>query len=84
VIPLLEVVGSVGNVVLIQIGLIAVKVGVTKGVIVILSVVGFAHCPALGVKVYVVVVLGLNAGLHVPAIPFVEVVGNGLTAVPVQ
>jgi len=84
VIPLVEVVGSVGNVVLIQIGLIAVKVGVTKGVIVILSVVGFAHCPALGVKVYVVVALGLNAGFHVPEMPLVEVAGSGLTAVPIQ
>lgn len=31
-----------------------------------------------------VVALGLKAGLHVPTIPFEEVVGNGLTAVPIQ
>ena len=38
-----------------------------------------AHCPADGVKVYVVVpaveVL-IVAGLHVPVIPFVEVMGK--------
>ncbi len=51
VIPLVEVVGRVGKVVLIQMGLIAVNVGVAKGVIVIVSVVEFAHCPAFGVKV---------------------------------
>ena len=51
VIPLVEVVGRVGKVVLIQIGLIALNVGVAKGVIVIVSVVEFAHCPAFGVKV---------------------------------
>jgi len=43
-------------------------------VIVIVAVV--AHWPALGVKVYVVVALLFTAGLHVPVIPFVEVVGN--------
>ena len=35
-----------------------------------------AHCPAFGVNVYVVVVVLLMAGLHIPAIPFVEVVGR--------
>jgi len=32
----------------------------------------------------VVVALGLKAGLQVPTIPFEDVVGNGLTAVPIQ
>ena len=39
-------------------------------------VVVVAHWPVLGVKVYVVVVVLLIAGLQVPVIPFVEVVGN--------
>ena len=34
-----------------------------------------AHCPASGVKVYVVVVLGSEAGLQVPVIPLFDVVG---------
>ena len=36
----------------------------------------FAHCPAVGVKVYVVVAWLLIAGLHVPVIPFRELVGS--------
>jgi hypothetical protein len=42
-------------------------------------VVGAEHCPAFGVKVYVVVptteVL-IVAGLHVPVMPLFDVVGN--------
>ena len=36
-----------------------------------------AHCPASGVKVYVVVVLGSKAGLQVPVTPLVSDVGSG-------
>ena len=46
---------------------------------VILIDVMLAHCPAPGVKVYVVVptvAVLIVAGLHVPVIPFVEVVGK--------
>ena len=35
-----------------------------------------AHRPAVGVKVYVVVVVLFTAGDHVPVILFVEVVGK--------
>lgn len=42
-----------------------------------------AHCPAFGVKVYVVVAAVLIAGLHEPLIPFVEVAGR-VKAVPEQ
>ena len=48
------------------------------------SVLVVAHCPAVGVKVYVVVVVLFRAGDHVPVIPFIEVVGNALNAAPLQ
>jgi len=51
VIPLLEVVGSGVNVAPEQIGATAVNVGVTFGLTVMLKVVVFAHCPAVGVNV---------------------------------
>ncbi len=35
-----------------------------------------AHCPAAGVKVYVVVAVLLIAGIQVPVTPLVDVVGN--------
>ena len=35
-----------------------------------------AHCPVVGVKVYVVVVVLLIAGDQEPVIPFVDVVGS--------
>ena len=52
------------------------NVGTIVGLIVILKVVVFAHCPADGVKVYVVVAWLFKAGLHVPVIPFSELVGS--------
>ena len=51
VIPLFDVVGNADNAAPLQIGVTAVKVGVTFGVTVISSVVVVAHCPAVGVKV---------------------------------
>ena len=55
------------------------NVGVTLLDITILMVAVVPHCPAAGVKVYVVVptvdVL-MVAGLHVPVMLLVEVVGN--------
>ena len=49
------------------------------------SVVVVAHCPALGVNVYVVVaVLFTVAGLHVPTMPLVEVVGSTGAGEPLQ
>jgi hypothetical protein len=88
VIPLLSVVGNELIVAPEQNGPTAVNTGVAFGVIVTVIVVVTAHCPASGVKVYVVVVVLLNAGDHVPVMPFVEVVGklntlpahNGATA----
>lgn len=44
-----------------------------------------AHCPAAGVNVYwVVAVLFMVAGDHVPGIPLLDVVGNGDKGVPAQ
>src|SRR6185295_4058152 len=60
----------------------AANVGVIKGLTVIVSVVVTAHCPAVGVNVYVVVAVLSNAGAQVPLIPLVEVVGNGASGSP--
>jgi hypothetical protein len=80
VIPLIDVAGNTGAAVPEQIGAIVAKVGVTPGIIVISSVVtAVAHCPAAGVKVYVVVpviVVLIVAGLQVPLIPLLDVAGN--------
>jgi hypothetical protein len=51
-------------------------------VIVIVAVV--AHCPAVGVNVYVVVVVLFNAGNQVPLIPLLDVVGKALNVAPEQ
>ena len=50
VIPLVEVVGKAAKLPPEQIGATAVNVGVTFGLTVMVSVVGTAHCPAVGVK----------------------------------
>ena len=77
VIPLFEVVGKTGDVAPEQIGAIASNVGVTVGLTVIAIVAVVAHCPAFGVNVYVpLVVLLTVAGLHVPVILLVDVVGK--------
>jgi hypothetical protein len=51
VMPLLDVVGNAERTAPEQIGATAVKVGMTFGLIVIINVVGVAHCPVVGVKV---------------------------------
>ena len=58
--------------------------GVTLGLTVIVKVAVVAHWPAAGVKVYVVVVVLLIAGAHVPVIPFVDVVGRAERGAPEQ
>ena len=80
--PLLEVVGSGVSVAPEQIGATAVNVGVTVGLTVIVKVVVVAHCPAVGVKVYVVVAVLFSVGAHVPVMPLLEVVGNGDKVAP--
>jgi hypothetical protein len=54
------------------------------GVIVILIICVVPHCPAVGVKVYVVDTELLIAGDHVPEIPFIELVGSGGIVAPLQ
>ena len=80
--PLVDVVGNGVKVAPEQIGATAVNVGVILGLTVIVKVAVVAHCPALGVKVYVVVAVLLSAGAQVPVIPLFEVVGNGDKVAP--
>ena len=82
--PLLEVVGSGDKVAPTQIGAIAVNVGVTFGLTVMVKVAVVAHCPAVGVKVYVVVVVLSRAGAQVPVTPLFDVVGNAVSVAPEQ
>lgn len=84
VIPFVDVVGNAGIEAPEQYGPAELKVGVTLGVIVIVRVVCAAHWPAVGVKVYIAVFVLLIAGLHVPVIPLVDVVGSAGIAAPAQ
>ncbi len=83
-IPLVETVGKDSKASPEQIGPTGAKVGTTFGFTVIVKVVEVAHCPAVGVKVYVVVAVLFNAGDQVPVIPLVEVVGKADKAAPEQ
>jgi hypothetical protein len=86
-IPLVEVVVSVGTVAPAQILSVVPKlnVGVSIGFTVTVNVAGVAHCPAVGVKVYVPLAVVLTVdGLHAPVILFVDVVGNVGTVPPLQ
>jgi len=80
VMPLSDVVGNTGAVVPEQIGAITAKLGVTFGITVMSSVVAaLAHCPAVGVNVYVVVPVAavlITAGVQVPLMPLLDVAGN--------
>jgi hypothetical protein len=79
-----EVVGKADKVAPEHIAATAAKVGVTFGFTVIVKVAVLAHWPAVGVKVYNVVVVLFKAGDQVPVIPLVEVVGNGVETPPEQ
>ena len=83
-IPLVEVVGKGASGSPEHIAATALNVGVMSGLTVTVKVVVVAHCPALGVKVYVPVAVLLTAGAHVPAIPLVDVVGNTGAAEPLH
>jgi hypothetical protein len=86
-IPLLDVFGNAGTVPPSQMVSVVPKlnVGVTIGFTVTVNVCVVAHCPAVGVNVYVpLAVLLTVAGLHVPVIPLSDVVGNVGTASPLQ
>jgi hypothetical protein len=76
VIELFEVVGNADKLPPEHIGGTAVNVGVILGLTVIVKVVVVAHCPTVGVKVYVFVVVLSKAGDQIPVIELFEVVGN--------
>ena len=78
----MEVVGKAVKVTPEQIGATALKVGVTLGLTVIVNVVVVAHCPAVGVNVYVVVAVLSKAGVQVPVIPLLDVVGSVAKVAP--
>ena len=54
------------------------------GLTVIVNVVVVAHCPAVGVNVYVVVAVLSSAGDQVPVILLLDVVGNADNVAPEQ
>ena len=82
--PLFEVVGNAASAAPEQIGATAVNVGRMFGLTVMVNVVVVAHCPAVGVKVYVVVAVLLSAGDQVPVMPSLEVRGNAASVAPEQ
>jgi hypothetical protein len=85
VIPLVDVVGKIGAVAPLHIGAIAAKVGVVIAFTVTDKLAVLAQSPTVGVKVYVpLAVLLTVAGLQVPVIPFVDVVGKTGAVAPLQ
>ena len=83
-IPLVDVVGKGLKVAPAQTGATGAKVGVVLLFTAMVMVAMVAHCPAVGVNVYVVVAVLFSAGAQVPLIPFVDVVGKGLRVAPAQ
>ena len=83
-IPLLEVVGKAVKVVFAQEDATVVNVGVTIGFTVMVIVAVFAHNPAVGVKVYVVVAVLFTVGDQVPVTALVDVVGKAANVAPAQ
>jgi len=81
---LVEVVGSGASVDPEHIDPTAVNVGVMLELTTIVMVAVVAHWPAVGVNVYVVVVVLSSAGDQVPVMPLAEVVGNGASVAPEQ
>lgn len=87
VIPFVDEVGNVGTPSPAQIVKLVPKlnVGVTFGLTVTVNVVGFAHNPAVGVKVYTSEFRLLTVeGFQVPVTPLVDVVGKAGTDPPAQ
>jgi len=82
--PLLDVVGSAGMLLPLQYALTALNVGMTFELMVMVRVMLEAHCPTLGVNVYVVVAWLLIAGDQLPVMPLVDVFGRGGIVLPMQ
>ena len=57
---------------------------VGTGFTVMVNVVVVAHCPAVGVNVYVIVAVLLSAGVQVPVMPSLDVRGNAFKVPPEQ
>ena len=83
-IPFNDVFGKAAKLSPAQIVATAANVGVTFGFTVMVRFAVDAHCPALGVNVYVVVVALFSAGLQAPLMPFCEVVGSAFKLSPAQ
>jgi hypothetical protein len=85
-IPFVEVVGKTGATEPVHIGGTGSNNGmIPPAVTVTVNVAVDAHCPAVGVNVYVAVAVLLTVeGLHVPLIPFVDVDGNTGATDPLQ
>ena len=87
VIPLVDVAGKAGTLLPAQMvsELPKLNAGVTIGLTVTLNVVVVAQIPALGVNVYTPDAWSsTRAGLHVPATPLDDVLGNAGTVPPVH
>ena len=85
VILLVDVSGNTGVVLPAHIAATCVNNGVILLFTVTVSVAVVAHCPAVGVKVYVpVAILFTVAGLHVPFTLLVEVSGNTGAVLPIH
>lgn len=82
--PFVDVVGKAFNAAPAQIGATGANAGVSTGFTTIVIVAGTAHCPAVGVNVYVVVAVLFRAGVQVPAMLLAEVVGNAFNVAPAQ
>lgn len=80
--PLSEVVGKGDNAEPTHTGGTCVNIGTILGVTVTVMLAVVAHCPAVGVNVYVVVLVLFQAGLQLPVTPLVEVVAKGDAMVP--
>ena len=80
--PFVEVVGRGARAAPEQIAVTGLKVGRVLLFTPIVIVVVAAHCPASGVNVYVVVAVLFKDGVHVPVMPFIDVVGRGASVVP--
>jgi hypothetical protein len=87
VIPFVDAFGKVGTVPPLQIlnDVPKLNVGVMFGATVTVNEVGLAHCPPVGVNVYVADAwLFTTEGFHVPLTPFEDVVGSVGTLAPAQ
>ena len=84
---LVDIAGNAGTLVPEQIvrDVPKLKVGVSIGLIITVNEAEIAHCPAVGVKVYVSeAILSIVEGLQLPVIPFIDVEDKAGTIPPEQ